>query len=106
MASRTPFNPASPGRSSLLAPVTIVSTKAQSSTDRANTPVVSSVWDIGATPSPGQRPGVGLKPTTPHNDAGTLIDPTVSPPRAAGTSRAATEAPAPLDEPPVTRLMP
>ena len=63
---------------------------------------MSRVWDIDATPLVGQRPGVGLYPTTPHNEAGTRMDPTVSPPSAAGTMRAATDAPAPLDEPPVT----
>ena len=68
----------------------------------ARTPVVSSVWEIGATPSRDHRPVVGLKPTTPHSDAGTRIEPTVSPPNAAGTIRAATEAPDPLDEPPAT----
>jgi hypothetical protein len=46
---------------------------------------------------------VGLKPTTPHSDAGTLMEPTVSPPRAAGTTRAATDAAEPLDDPPDTR---
>ena len=35
-------------------------------------------------------------------EAGTRIEPTVSPPSAAGMRRAATAAPAPLEEPPVT----
>ncbi len=61
------------------------------------------VWEIGATPLRGQRPVVGLNPTTPHSDAGTRMDPTVSPPKEAGTIPAATEAAEPLDDPPVTR---
>src|SRR5688572_5351936 len=76
----------------------------QSSTVRANTPVVSRTWEIGATPPRGQRPVVGLKPTTPHNDAGTRIEPIVSPPKAAGTMPAATAAADPLEDPPLTRL--
>src|SRR5262245_35960119 len=83
-------------------PATTPSSRMQSSTLRASTPVVSRVCEIGATPSPDQRPGVGLKPTTPHSAAGTRIEPTVSPPSEAGTIRAATDAPAPDDEPPVT----
>ena len=75
----------------------------QSSTLRANAPVVSSVWEIGATPLRGQRLVVGLNPTTPQNDAGTRIDPTVSPPKEAGTIPAATDAAEPLEEPPDTR---
>jgi hypothetical protein len=41
-----------------------------------------------------------LKPTTPQSDAGTRIEPIESPPKAAGTIRAATDALDPLDEPP------
>ena len=52
-----------------------------------------------ARPTPGGR----LEPTTPQNDAGTRIDPTVSPPKDAGTRPAATDAAEPLEEPPDTR---
>src|SRR5882724_4546096 len=97
-----PFRPASAACTGNAPLVTTASINAQSPTLRARTPVVSSVPDIGATRSPDQRPCVGLKPTSPQSDAGTRIEPTVSPPSAAGTNRAATEAPAPLDEPPVT----
>jgi hypothetical protein len=44
---------------------------------------------------------VGLKPLTPQKCAGMRIEPPVSEPSAAGTSRAATAEPEPDDEPPV-----
>src|SRR5207249_7998417 len=47
---------------------------------------------------------VGLNPVTPQKLAGMRIEPPVSVPSAAGTSRAATAAPEPLLEPPGTRL--
>ena len=42
-------------------------------------------------------------PTTPQAEAGRRIEPPVSEPSAPLTMRGATEAPEPLDEPPVTR---
>jgi hypothetical protein len=45
---------------------------------------------------------VGFNPTTPHIDAGKRIEPAVSVPKAPGTSRAATAAAEPLEDPPVT----
>jgi Asp-tRNA(Asn)/Glu-tRNA(Gln) amidotransferase A subunit family amidase len=71
LTARVPFGPPSGFF------VSTASTRPQSSTLRATTPIVWRAWDIGATPSFGQRPGVGLYPTTPHNEAGTRIDPTV-----------------------------
>src|SRR5688500_13136049 len=49
------------------------------------------------------RPYVGFKPTTPQNAAGCRTDPPVSDPSATGTSRAATAAADPPEEPPGTR---
>ena len=47
----------------------------------------------------GSRP-LGLKPTTPQNAAGRMIEPLVCVPRATGTIPAATAAAEPIDEPP------
>src|SRR5215468_6253121 len=55
------------------------------------------------TPERDTRPYVGLIPTTPQNAAGRRMEPPVSVPRLAGTSRAATAAPEPPDDPPGTR---
>src|SRR5688500_12834954 len=49
------------------------------------------------------RPTVGLKPTTPQNDAGRITEPFVCEPIAAGTTPAATAAADPIDEPPGVR---
>ena len=49
-------------------------------------------------------PYVGFIPTTPHREAGCLIDPPVSEPRASIDDPAATEAAEPPDDPPGTRL--
>lgn len=83
-----PFRPACTLLSGVSSRVTTGSIKMQSSTLRANTPVVSRVWETGATPLRGQRPVVGLNPMTPQSDAGTRIDPIVSPPKDAGTRQA------------------
>ena len=81
--------------------------KAQSSTERASGPQWSKVYELGMTPLRLTRPKVGLKPTTPHNEAGARIEPPVSEPSAIGTNPAATAAPEPLDEPTgETRQMP
>src|SRR5436190_18912636 len=76
---------------------------AQSSADCANGPTVSSVNDSGMQLARLTRLLVGLKPLTPQKCAGKRIDPPVSEPSAAGTSRAATAEPEPDDEPPVLR---
>ncbi len=51
----------------------------------------------------GMRPWVGLKPTTPQNEAGRITEPLVCDPMAPGTMWAATAAADPLDEPPGVR---
>ena len=47
-------------------------------------------------------PNVGFSPSVPQNAAGIRIDPPWSPPNEMSTSPAATAAPEPDDEPPVT----
>src|SRR5438874_10767276 len=74
---------------------------AHSSTDRASDPEWSKVYELGMTPARLTRPNVGIKPTTPHSEAGPRIEPPVSEPSAIGTNPAATAAPEPLEEPPV-----
>src|ERR1043165_3989030 len=73
----------------------------QSSAVRARGPTVSSVYESGIALARLTRPLVGFSPVTPQKCAGIRIDPPVSEPRAAGTSRAPTAAPDPDDEPPV-----
>ena len=46
---------------------------------------------------------MGLSPTTPQNAAGCRMEPPVSVPSESETSRAATDAAEPPEEPPVTR---
>src|SRR5437762_10839675 len=74
----------------------------QSSAVRASGPTVSSVNESGIALARLTRPLVGFNPVTPQKCAGIRIEPPVSEPSAAGTSRAATAAPEPEDEPPVT----
>src|SRR5687767_2032446 len=74
---------------------------AQSSAVCANGPTVSSVNESGMQLARLTRLLVGLKPLTPQKCAGMRIEPPVSEPSAAGTSRAATAEPEPDDEPPV-----
>jgi hypothetical protein len=50
-------------------------------------------------------PSAGLKPTTPQNDAGILMEPPVSVPTAQSHMPAATATADPPDEPPATRSM-
>jgi aspartyl-tRNA(Asn)/glutamyl-tRNA(Gln) amidotransferase subunit A len=59
------------------------------------------VNESGSTLARLTRPLVGLNPVTPQKWAGSLIDPPVSDPSAAGTRRAATAVAEPDDEPPV-----
>src|SRR5579864_1781116 len=54
----------------------------------------------------GTRPNDGLRPTTPHSEAGHRIEPAPSDPWASGPSPAATPAAAPPDEPPDVRSRP
>ncbi len=53
-------------------------TRRTSATESANGPTESSVYDNGNAPSRGTRRAVGLNPVTPHNAAGTRIEPRVS----------------------------
>src|SRR5688500_12759147 len=77
---------------------------AQSSAVRANGPTVSSVNESGMQFARLTRLLVGLKPEVPQKCAGRRIEPPVSEPSAAGTSRAPTAEPEPEDEPPVMRV--
>src|SRR5947209_18407176 len=78
-------------------------TKAQSAALRASGPTVSRVNESGMALARLTRPGDGLRPVTPQKCAGKRIEPPVSEPSAAGSSRAATAEPEPEDEPPVIR---
>src|SRR5215470_1014109 len=51
-------------------------------------------------PGRGISPCVGLKPKTPQNEAGRIVEPVVWLPSASGTIPAATAAAEPLEEPP------
>src|SRR5205823_745030 len=62
-------------------PVKAPSRAAASATERANGPTVSWLWEIGMTPARLVRPTVGLIPTTPFDEAGQRIEPSVSVPR-------------------------
>ena len=74
---------------------------AQSSALRASGPIVSSEGESGIAPRSGTRPQVVLRPVMPQAAAGRRTEPPVSEPSAPNTSRAATAAPEPLEEPPV-----
>ena len=67
---------------------------------RAIVPIVSRLSASGFTPARGITPKLGLKPTTPQNEAGRITDPAVCVPRASGTMPSATAAAEPLDDPP------
>src|SRR5882762_9365686 len=82
-------------------PAMMLRISAQSSAVCASGPTVSSVNDSGMQLARLTRPLVGLKPVTPQKCAGMRIEPPVSEPNAAGTSRAPTAEPEPDDEPPV-----
>src|SRR5947208_11354463 len=64
----------------------------QSSAVRASGPTVSSVNESGIALARLTRPLVGFSPVTPQKCAGMRMDPPVSEPSAAGTSRAPTAA--------------
>src|SRR6266852_49160 len=85
------------------APAIRPSSSAQSSAVRASAPTVSSDCDSGIAPARLIRPTVVFNPVTPQKWAGIRIEPPVSDPNAANVRRAATAAPDPDDEPPVTR---
>src|SRR5438445_10511295 len=67
-------------------------------------PSVSSERLRGITPIVSMLPSAGLKPTTPHSEAGTRIEPPVSLPIAQSHIRIATATAEPPDEPPAPRL--
>src|SRR4029453_3713380 len=67
---------------------------------RAKRPTWSSVRERGRIPRREISPCVGLKPTTPQNAAGRIVEPVVWLPSASGTIPAATAAADPLDDPP------
>ena len=69
---------------------------------RASGPTVSSDCESGIAPARLIRPTVVFNPVTPQKCAGIRIDPPVSEPSAAKVKHAATAAPEPDDEPPVT----
>src|SRR5712664_2705753 len=92
--------------SSASAPAIRPSSNAQSSAVRASGPTVSSDCDNGIAPARLMRPTVVFNPVTPQKCAGIRIEPPVSDPNAANVKRAATAAPDPDDEPPVTRSKP
>ena len=75
----------------------------QTPTSRAIGPAVSKLGASGKQPSIGTRPWLGLKPTTPHQAAGILIDPPESVPSAPSANPAATAAALPPLDPPATR---
>src|SRR5215470_5830321 len=86
-------------------PAIAAAISAQSSAVCASGPTLSSVNESGSALARLTRPLVGLNPVTPQKCAGNLMEPPVSEPSAACTSRAATAAPEPDDEPPVMRLV-
>src|SRR5260370_28221174 len=67
-------------------------------------PRVSSEWLSGMTPAVPMLPRAGLKPTTPHSDAGTRIEPPVSLPIAQSHIPPATATAHPPDQPPAPPL--
>src|SRR2546425_12871013 len=78
----------------------IAMSRAASATVRVSGPRWSSDHDSGIAPARLTRPYVGLRPTTPQQAAGSLIEPPVSLPSAPSANPAATAAAEPLDEPP------
>src|SRR6185503_20837920 len=76
------------------------SASAASATVFEKIPSVSRESDTGFTPVRLMLPKLGLRPTTPQNAAGRIIEPPVCVPIASGTMRSATAAAEPLDEPP------
>ncbi len=92
------------GRSmSTVCPDMIEKARAAVATSGAIGPRVSSDQLRGTTPVSSIVPSAGLKPTTPHSDAGMRIEPPVSLPIAQSHIWAATATAEPPDEPPATR---
>jgi len=76
--------------------------RAASRAVRTSGPTLSQEKDSGMTPARETRVCVAFNPVTPQNEAGRRIEPPVSEPSAAAQNRAATAAPEPEEEPPVT----
>src|SRR5262249_10821238 len=81
-------------------PISAPRNSAMSSTARAIAPTVSRLSVLTCIPAGGNRPKLGLNPTTPQNAAGRITEPPVCVPSASGTMKSATAAAEPLDEPP------
>ena len=77
---------------------------AQSVTECAIGPTLSSDPTSSIAPNRLTSPKVGRRPVTPQNAEGDPIDPPVSEPSANGTRPAATAAPEPLEDPAAQRL--
>src|SRR5215470_10955476 len=75
--------------------------RAQSSTERANGPILSIEGASAIAPNRLTRPYVGRSPLTPQKAEGQIIDPQVSVPIEKAASPAATIAPEPEEEPQV-----
>ena len=78
-------------------------TMALSSIVQVSGPVWSSVQQLGRQCARLTRPKVALRPCSPQAAAGRRIEPPVSEPSENIASPAGTEAPAPVEEPPVKR---
>src|SRR5450631_3437480 len=81
----------------------IANTCAASAAVRARIETQSMLRQAGTTPLVPTRPGVGLRPTTLLNPAGTRPEPAVSVPSANATSPRASATAEPELEPPLTR---
>ena len=79
-------------------------TPSASSTERANTDIVSIDRQAGTMPIADTDPMVGFRPTMLPNAAGTRPDPAVSVPSAKVTMPAATAQPLPDEDPPGTSV--
>ena len=102
----TPGTPAAaptPGTPSTGTPISASMTMAQSSTVHVKGPGISSDQQLGRIPRVDRRPGVGIRPTVPVAEAGRRTEPVVSEPSANMAVPAATDVPAPVEEPPVKR---
>src|SRR5690606_1289698 len=88
----SPSSPSGPAMTSRIS--------AASATKRDIGPWVSRYGQVGNVPVRGTTPNVGLKPTTPVNCAGILLEPPSSVPRPANTTAQAAPTEDPALEPP------
>ena len=82
-------------------PASTSSASAVSPTVRVSTPSTPKPSNAASSGPSGTRKRLGLRPTTPQQDAGMRIEPPASLPCAIGTMPAATAAALPPEEPPV-----